>query len=328
MPSIKDTRNQMIQFVFPEHANNLGTLHGGRLMNWIMLIGSITSSRVAKGITVLGASDSIDFINPIKVGEIVLIDSWVEYIGNSSMELGIRVHSENLETGMRKLTTTSHLAFVAVDKDGKPRTVPNKINPSDRMEEEIYHEAQKRRDSRLSEIAKLNNMKKNLVDDSVETRFKLETTKAVLPEDTFYGNFMSVGKLMKDIDEIAAILAIRFARGVIVTVSVDDLYFYSPIRVGDIIMLKAELIYVGNTSLVIGLKVFSEDSNTFDRRHTCTAFLNFVHLDDSGKPKQLPKYTPDTPIEIMLWKEAEARRQRRTNRVNNIKKFAYDYIPQ
>ncbi|MGH7900533.1 MAG: acyl-CoA thioesterase [Thermodesulfobacteriota bacterium] len=328
MPSIIDTRNQMIQFVFPEHANNLGTLHGGRLMDWIMLAGSITSSRIAKGITVLGASDSIDFINPIKVGDIVVIDSWVEYIGNTSMELGIRVHSENLETGMRKLTTTSHLAFIAVDKDGKPRTVPNKINPSDRMEEEIYHEAQKRKDSRLSEISKLNNIKKNIVDDTVETRFKLETTKAVLPEDTFYGNFMSVGKLMKDIDEIAAILAIRFARGVMVTVSVDDLYFYSPIRVGDIIMLKAELIYVGNTSLVIGLKVFSEDSNTFERRYTCTAFLNFVHLDDSGKPKHLPKYTPDTPIEIMLWKEAAARKERRTNRVNNIKKFAYDYIPQ
>jgi acyl-CoA hydrolase len=53
-----------------------------------------------------------------------------------------------------------------------------------------------------------------------------------------------------------------------------------------------------------------------------------VHLDDSGKPKHLPKYTPDTPFEIMLWKEAEARRQRRTKRVREINKFTYDFIPQ
>ncbi len=63
MLSIKETRNQMIQFVFPEHANNLGTLHGGRVMDWMMLAATITSSRFAKGITVLGTTDSIHFFN-------------------------------------------------------------------------------------------------------------------------------------------------------------------------------------------------------------------------------------------------------------------------
>ena len=64
MSGIKETTNKMIQFVFPEHTNNNGTLHGGRLMDWIMLIGSITSSRYTKSATLLGATDSIDFINP------------------------------------------------------------------------------------------------------------------------------------------------------------------------------------------------------------------------------------------------------------------------
>jgi acyl-CoA hydrolase len=90
MPTIKETRNQMIQFVFPEHTNNLGTLHGGRMMDWIMLAASITSSRMAKGITVLGTTDSIDFINPIMVGEIAILDSWVEYIGKRSPESFLR----------------------------------------------------------------------------------------------------------------------------------------------------------------------------------------------------------------------------------------------
>jgi len=322
MPTIKETRNQMIQFVFPEHANSLGTLHGGRLMDWIMLIGSITSSRLTKGIIVLGTTDSIDFINPVRVGEIVVLDSWVEHVGNSSLEVGVRVHSENPETGEKKLTTSSHLAFVAIDKEGKPRPITEKITPGDEMEELIYMEAQKRRNVRLPKIAQRNEMVRNTLDETEITRMKLETTKVVLPEDAFYGNFLSVGKLMKDIDEVAAILAKRLVRGVIVTGSLDDLYFYSPIRVGEAIIFRAGITYVGKTSLEVGIKVISENLTTGEQKHTCTAFLSFVHIGEDGKPRSVPKFTPETPDEIRLWRQAEERKKKRIERVRQIKKAA------
>jgi acyl-CoA hydrolase len=327
MPSIKETRNQMIQLVFPEHANTAGTLHGGRVMDWIMLAASITSSRIAKGITILGTTDSIDFINPIKVGEITILDSWVEYIGNSSLELGVRVHSENPETGEKKLTTTSHLAFVAVDEQGNPRSVKEKITPADEVEESIYLEAKNRKDARIPELAKRNEMAENLVDETEVTRFNLETIRAVLPDDTFYGNFMSVGKLMMDIDETAAILAGRYVKGLIVTGSLDNLYFYSPIRVGDVIILKAGINYVGNTSLEVGIKVLTEDLTTGDQKHTCTAFLSFVHIGDDGKPSPIPGFKPETPYEIRLWKEAEMRKKRRAERVKQIKESLGRFLP-
>ena len=76
----------MVQYVLPEHSNNHGTLHGGILMDWIMLTGSITSFKFANGPAVLGATDSIDFLNPVKIGEIVILESWVEHVGNSSIE--------------------------------------------------------------------------------------------------------------------------------------------------------------------------------------------------------------------------------------------------
>jgi acyl-CoA hydrolase len=327
MPSIKETRNQMIQLVFPEHANTLGTLHGGRVMDWIMLAASITSSRIAKGITVLGTTDSIDFINPIKVGEIAILDSWVEYIANSSLEVGVRVHSENPETGEKKLTTTSHLAFVAVDEHGKPRGVKEKITPVGELEESINVEAKDRKDARMPELANRDEMAENLVDETEVTRFNLETIRAVLPEDTFYGNFMSVGKLMLDIDETAAILAGRYVKGLIVTGSLDNLYFYSPIRVGDVIILKAGINYVGNTSLEVGIKVLTEDLTTGDQKHTCTAFLSFVHIGDDGKPKPLPGFKPETPYEIRLWKEAETRKKGRSERVKQIKESLGSFLP-
>ena len=322
MPSIKETTHQMVQFVFPEHANTLGTLHGGRLMDWIMLAGSVNSSRIARGITVLGATDSIDFVNPVKVGEIVTLESTVEYIGSSSLELGTTVHSENPVTGEKKLATISHMAFIAVDNDGKPRKIEENITPADGDEMSTFMEAQERRDGRLSQIAKRDDQAKNIIDETEIVRMRLETTKVVLPEDSFYGNFMSVGKLMLDIDETSAILAMRFVKGVLVTGSLDDLYFYSPIRVGDIIIFKAGITYVGNSSLEVGIKVLSEDIMTGEQKHTCTAFLTFVHLGEDGSPKQVPVFEPETPEEKRLWKNAQERKERRTARVKRINERA------
>lgn len=318
MSSIAETRHQMIQFVFPEHANTHGTLHGGRLMDWIMLAGSINSSRVARGITVLGSTDSIDFLNPVKVGEIVTLESAIEYIGSSSMEVGVTVNSENPETGEKRLTTVSHMAFIAVDKDGNPRVIEEKITPADDIENAIYAEAKKRRQLRIPNIEKRDEQAKNTIDETEITRMRLETTKVVLPEDSFYGNFMSVGKLMLDIDETAAILAMRFVKGVLVTGSVDELFFYSPIRVGDIIIFKAGITYVGNTSLEVGIKVLSENIMSGEQKHTCTAFLTFVYVGEDGSPKKVPEFRPETPEEKRLWKKAQERKEKRTERIKRM----------
>lgn len=318
MPSIEETRHQMVQFVFPEHANTHGTLYGGRLMDWIMLAGSINSSRTARGITVLGSTDSIDFLNPVKVGEIVTLDSAIEYIGSSSMEVGVTVHSENPETRERRLSTFSHMAFIAVDKDGNPRPIKEKITPADESEKTLYSEAKKRRELRIPQIGKRDEQARNTIDETEITRMRLETTKVVLPEDSFYGSFMSVGKLMLDIDETAAILAMRFVKGVLVTGSMDELFFYSPIMVGDIIIFKAGITYVGNTSLEVGIKVLSENIMSGEQRHTCTAFLTFVHVGEDGVPKQVPVFRPETPEEKRLWKKAQERKEKRTERIKHI----------
>lgn len=318
MPSIKDTRHQTVQFVFPEHANTHSTLHGGRLMDWIMIAGSINSSRLSRGITVLGATDSIDFINPVKVGDIVTLDSSIEYIGSSSMEIGVTVHSENLETREKKLTTSARLAFVAIDKEGNPRRIEEKIEPGD-DEKSLYDEARKRREQRIPKIGIRDEQARNIIDETEITRMRLETTKVVLPEDSFYSSFMSVGKLMLDIDETAAILAMRFVKDVLVTGSLDELFFYSPIKVGDIIIFKAGITYVGNTSLEVGIKVLSENILTGEQRHTCTAFLTYVHVGKDGLPKQVPAFSPETPEEKRLWKKAQERKDKRTARLKRIK---------
>src|ERR671924_652439 len=95
MPSIADTTLEMIQWVFPEHAGAPGQIHGGRMMQWITQAGTMAASRVARGTVLLGAMDDIDFLHPVKVGQIAILRARVEYIGTSSLEVGVRVWVDN-----------------------------------------------------------------------------------------------------------------------------------------------------------------------------------------------------------------------------------------
>ena len=299
----------MVQYVLPEHSNNHGTLHGGILMDWIMLTGSITSFKFANGPAVLGATDSIDFLNPVKIGEIVVLESWVEHVGDSSIEVAVRVHSEDGETDEKKLITLSYMAFVAVDEGIKPRKIEAKLGASSTVERELIARAEERKVRRLPELKKRKSNVSNIADETENTRLIFNTTKMVLPEDAFYGKFMSVGKLMKYIDESAAILAKRFAKGVLVTGSLDDLFFYSPLNVGNLIEFKAGITYVGSKSLELAIKVDSYDTESGESSHACTAFLTYVRVDKAGNPIAVPEFTPETPYEIRLWKEAEKGRK-------------------
>ena len=316
----------MVQYVLPEHSNNHGTLHGGILMDWIMLTGSITSFKFANGPAVLGATDSIDFLNPVKIGEIVVLESWVEHVGDSSIEVAVRVHSEDGETEEKKLITLSYMAYVAVDEGIKPRKIEAKLGASSTVERELIARAEERKVRRLPELKKRRSNVSNVADETENTRLVFNTTKMVLPEDAFYGKFMSVGKLMKYIDESAAILAKRFAKGVLVTGSLDDLFFYSPLNVGNLIEFKAGITYVGSKSLELAIKVDSYDTESGESSHACTAFLTYVRVDEVGNPIAVPEFTPETPYEIRLWKEAEKRKERRKQRVKRARRFADDYL--
>src|ERR671922_3107224 len=130
MPSIADTVSELIHWVFPEHAGAPGQIHGGRMMEWIAQAGTLAAARVARGMVGLGAMDDIDFLQPVKVGEIAILRAQVEYVGTSSLEVGVRVWAENVATGRRTVTLNAHLVFVAMDEHGHPRPVRDKIAPA------------------------------------------------------------------------------------------------------------------------------------------------------------------------------------------------------
>ena len=140
MLSISDTATEMVNWVFPEHAGAPGQIHGGRMMQWIATCGTIAASRVARGNVVLGAMDDIDFLHPVKVGEVAVLRAQVEYVGRCSLEVGVQVFAESPRTGERALTLSSHLVFVKVDGAVRPVPVPQGIVPRG-ADEEVLHAA-------------------------------------------------------------------------------------------------------------------------------------------------------------------------------------------
>ena len=325
MPSIAETTVEMVQLVFPEHAGAPGQIHGGRMMQWITQAGTMAASRVARGTVVLGAMDDIDFLQPVKVGDIAILRAQVEYVGKSSLEVGVRVWAENVATGRRAVTLNSHLVFVSVDDDVRPRPVREQIHPADAHEAARHGEARTRREARVQRLGQ----KRARGGDTAgaagrdeEVRWKFESVRSVLPEDALFGHLMFPGKMLMDIDEAGGILSMRYCKGFVMTACLDAMDFYAPIFTHEVVVFKAGLNYVGTSSLEVGVKVLAETPWSGETRHACTAFLTFVHLEggpDGLRPAPCRAFTPDTETERRRWEEAVGRRERRLTRVKRLK---------
>jgi acyl-CoA hydrolase len=139
---------EMAQLVLPSDANALGTIFGGKIMAWIDIAAAIAAGRHARRAVVTASLDALHFVAPVKVGHVVLLHASVNYAARTSMEIGVRVDSENPLTGERTHTATAYTTFVALDDHGRPTPVPPLV-PSSPEEKRRYEEARKRRESRV-----------------------------------------------------------------------------------------------------------------------------------------------------------------------------------
>jgi acyl-CoA hydrolase len=116
------------------------------------------------------------------------------------------------------------------------------------------------------------------------------------------------GELMALVDQAAAVAAIRHAGGPAVTASIDRVDFRERIRVGSLVTCEATVDFVGNSSMDITVEVFAETVSTGERRHTHTAHVVFVAIDETGKPRRVPRLIPETPQERERYQRAETHR--------------------
>ena len=123
------------------------------------------------------------------------------------------------------------------------------------------------------------------------------------------------GAILNLIDNVAGIVALRHCRTRVVTASIDTMSFLSPVHVGELLILKASVNYVGKTSLEVGVRVETENLRTGERRKTGSAYLTFVAISEEGKPIPVPPLKPETPEEKRRWEEAKKRREERLRKV-------------
>lgn len=136
-----------------------------------------------------------------------------------------------------------------------------------------------------------------------------EITTFVMPHMQNVLGDLFGGQLMSLVDQAAAVAAIRHAGGPAVTASIDRVDFRERIPVGSLVSCLATVDFVGNSSMDITVEVYSETVSTGERRHTHTAHVVFVAIDDTGKPKRVPRLVPETGEERQRFERAQLHRQ-------------------
>lgn len=137
------SRTLMTQLIFPLDTNQNDTMFGGKLMEYMDKVAAISAMRHARKQVVTASTDSLDFLAPIYVGEVIEVEAFVTWTRRSSMEIYVSVNSENLYTATRKTTVTAFFTFVALDADGKPTPVP-KVIPETEFERQLHDSAPER----------------------------------------------------------------------------------------------------------------------------------------------------------------------------------------
>jgi uncharacterized protein (TIGR00369 family) len=148
--TIQASQISIAQLMQPEHANNLGNVHGGWIMKLVDEAGALACMRHAQCKVVTVAIDSMTFHNPIRIGDLVILNAEVSYAGHTSMETEVQVIAENPITGERTTTNTAYLVYVALDDRGKPQAVPQLIAETEKQKERMQ-QAKARQKYRLAQ---------------------------------------------------------------------------------------------------------------------------------------------------------------------------------
>jgi acyl-CoA hydrolase len=146
---VSESISEYSEFALPNDANGLGNVLGGKVMHLVDLAGAMAAIRHGRRPVVTASVDSLQFLHPVRIGQLIILRSSVNRVFRTSMEVGVQVHTENLLTGERLHTCSAYLTFVALDENGKSTPIPPVI-PETEEEQRRYRQAGERREYRLA----------------------------------------------------------------------------------------------------------------------------------------------------------------------------------
>jgi acyl-CoA hydrolase len=149
-----DSTTEMVQVVLPNDANPMGFMLGGAVMHLIDIAAAIAAFRHARALVVTAAVDGLEFLNPIKVGDFIVLKARVTATFRTSLEVEVQVFSEEALTGKRQMTSRAYLTFVTLERDGRRVEIPQLVVSSDE-EKQLQADATVRREQHLARRARL-----------------------------------------------------------------------------------------------------------------------------------------------------------------------------
>src|SRR6202012_1394494 len=149
--TVQESQSERSKIIFPADANALGNLFGGRLMQFIDLVGAMAASRHARAITVTASMDHLDFVAPVKVGDLLILKSSVNRAYKTSMEVGVKAMVEDVRAQRLRHVSSAYLTFVAVDSTGQRIEVPQ-VLPETEHQRRRFEDAGRRREMRSGEV--------------------------------------------------------------------------------------------------------------------------------------------------------------------------------
>jgi len=177
--TIDSSRISISQLMLPSHSNFSGKIHGGFILNLMDQIAFACASKHSGMYCVTASVDTVDFINPIEVGELVTMKASVNYVGKTSMVIGIRVESEHIQTGKIKHCNSSYFSMVAKNEDGQSNEVPGLII-NDKTEVMRFLKAIKRMETKTSRQKEFNDI--NFAFEDYLSELKNYRVKIELPD--------------------------------------------------------------------------------------------------------------------------------------------------
>lgn len=148
---VSDSALETTYLVMPEHTNAMGNIFGGIIMSWIDITASIVAFRHCRTAVVTASMDDLHFLHPVRLGELVMLKGSVNFTGNRSLEVGVKVIAENPLTGEQRHTSSAYLTFVSLDADGKATPVPQ-VMPETLEQKRRFEQGKARKQARMARI--------------------------------------------------------------------------------------------------------------------------------------------------------------------------------
>jgi acyl-CoA hydrolase len=159
--TVAESQAERSEIVFPADSNALGNLFGGRLMQFIDLVGAVAAVRHSRAIVVSASMDHLDFVAPVHIGDLLILKASVNRAYRTSMEVGVRAMVEDARAGTLRHVSSAYVTYVAVDREGKPVPVPCVVAETEHQKRR-YADAGHRRELRAEESKRARDVRASL----------------------------------------------------------------------------------------------------------------------------------------------------------------------